>query len=179
MTQPFLGQIQPMGFGFAPRNWALCNGQILSIAQNTALFSLLGTMYGGNGTTNFALPNLQSRVPMHKGNYFGIAYSQGEEAGEETVTIGIGQVPAHTHTFNGTTQDANFQVPADGAALAKVHHQAGSTPDFYYAPDTTPQPLNIASLPPFNGGNQAHNNLQPYLAISWCICTAGIFPSRN
>src|SRR6266849_5629999 len=178
MTQPFLGQIQPMGFAFAPRNWALCNGQILSIAQNTALFSLLGTYYGGNGQTTFALPNLQSRVPMHFGTFAGNSYSQGEEAGEETITLSINEMPAHSHTFSGTTSDANFQRPVDGAALAKVHHQGGTTPDFYYAPDTTPQPINPASLSLFVG-NQPHPNIQPYLPINWCIAMQGIFPSRN
>jgi microcystin-dependent protein len=178
MTQPFLGQIQPFGFGFAPRGWALCNGQILSISQNTALFSLLGTMYGGNGQTTFALPNLQSRVPMHKGNFVGTDYLQGEEAGEEAIGIDIGHMPLHNHTFSGTTDAANNVSPADGAALAQVHHQGGTTPDFYFAPDTTPQPLNIGSLATF-GGNQPHTNLQPYLTVSWCIAMQGIFPSRN
>ena len=178
MTQPFLGQIQPFGFGFAPRGWALCNGQLLSISQNTALFSLLGTMYGGNGQTTFALPDLQSRVPMHKGSFVGNDYVQGEEAGVESVGIDIGHMPLHSHTFTGTTADANNQAPGDGAVLGLVHHQGGTTPDFYYAPDTTPQPLNIASLSSY-GGNLPHTNLQPYLTISWCICMQGIFPSRN
>jgi microcystin-dependent protein len=178
MTQPFLGQIQPFGFGFAPRGWAQCNGQLLSISQNTALFSLLGTMYGGNGTTNFALPNLQSRVPMHYGTFAGNQYFQGEEAGEETITLNISEMPAHGHTFSGTTADANNLSPQNGAVLAKVHHQGGTTPDFYYAPDTTPQPLNNASLSMF-GNNLPHTNIQPYLTINWCIAMQGIFPSRN
>ena len=178
MTQPFIGQIQPFGFGFAPRNWALCNGQILSIAQNTALFSLLGTMYGGNGQTTFALPDLQSRVPMHQGSYVGNTYSQGEEAGVQQVSLDISTMPFHNHTFLGTTEDANFVSPTDGGVLAKVHHQGGTTPDFYYAPDTTPQPLNIASLATA-GGNLPHNNLQPYLTINWCIALNGIFQARN
>jgi microcystin-dependent protein len=179
MTQPFLGQIQPFGFGFAPRNWALCNGQILSISQNTALFSLLGTMYGGNGQTTFALPNLQSRVPMHKGTPpGGPTYFQGEEAGEETITLNISEMPAHNHTFNGTTAGANSIPPVDGAVLALIHHSGGTTPDFYYAPDTTPQPINNASLSMY-GNNQAHTNIQPYLTVSWCIAMAGIFPARN
>src|SRR5438874_11173010 len=98
MTQPFLGQIQPYGFGFAPRNWALCNGQILSIAQNTALFALLGTMYGGNGQTTFALPNLQCQLPMHKGTLLGMSYVEGGAAGEETSTLNRNELPAHNHT---------------------------------------------------------------------------------
>src|ERR1700751_4861131 len=118
MTEPFLGQVQPFGFGFAPRNWALCNGQLLSIAQNTALFSLLGTMYGGNGTTTFALPDLQSRVPIHYGTFAGNQYFQGEEAGEETITLNISEVPAHAHTFSGTSLAANSVQPFTGSAYA-------------------------------------------------------------
>ena len=178
MTQPFLGQIQPYAFGFAPRNWALCNGQLLSIAQNTALFSLLGTMYGGNGQTTFALPNLQSRVPMHKGTFAGNEYVQGEVAGVETVLIDIPHMPAHNHNFFGTSADANSVAPVDGGVLALVHHQGGTTPDFYYAPDTIPQPLNPSELSMY-GQNQPHTNIQPYLTINWCIAMAGIFPARN
>src|SRR6266849_3801032 len=111
MTQPFLGQIQPYGFGFAPRNWALCNGQLLAIAQNTALFALLGTMYGGNGQTTFALPNLQSRVPMHFGSN---QYFQGEEAGEETITLDILTMPSHNHTLFGNNAGAFTKVPSNG-----------------------------------------------------------------
>jgi len=177
--EPFLGQIQPFGFGFAPRGWAQCNGQILSIAQNTALFALLGTMYGGNGTTTFALPNLQSRVPTHFGTApGGSSYFQGEQGGEETITLNISEMPAHNHTFSGTTDGANNISPQDGAVLAKVFHRGGTTPDFYYAPDTTPQPLNNASISMF-GGNLPHTNIQPYLTINWCIAVQGIFPSRN
>jgi len=177
MTQPFIGQIQPFGFNFAPRNWAQCNGQILSIAQNTALFSLLGTQYGGNGQTTFALPDLQSRVPMHVGTFQGNSYSQGEEAGEEQVTLDISGMPAHNHTFLGTTAAANSFDVAPGAALAAV---AKNTPPAgsYYAADTTPQPINPASVSVV-GGNQPHDNLQPYLTINWCICMFGIFPSRG
>ncbi len=179
MTQPFLGQIQPFGFGFAPRNWALCNGQILSIAQNTALFSLLGTQYGGNGQTTFALPNLQSRVPMHKGTApGGPTYSQGEEAGVESVTLLITEMPAHTHTFSGASALANNKEPVAGSAYAHSAKGGVTSPDGFYAPDTTPQPINPATVGVF-GSNQAHTNLQPYLTISWCIAMAGIFPARN
>ena len=179
MTQPFLGQIQPFGFGFAPRNWALCNGQLLSIAQNTALFALLGTMYGGNGQTTFALPNLQSRVLMHYGTPpGGPTYFQGEEGGEETITLDISLMPLHNHTFFGTADVANTKSPITGSAYATTKAGQTSPGDPYYAPDATTQPINPGTVSPF-GGNQAHTNLQPYLTISWCIAMNGIFPSRN
>jgi microcystin-dependent protein len=179
MSQPFLGQIQSFGFGFAPKGWAQCNGQTLSITQNSALFSLLGTMYGGNGVQTFNLPNLQSRVPMHYGTSpTGNTYVQGEMGGEEQVQLNITSLPLHNHNFLGTTASANDVQPTDGATLALVHHSGGTTPDFYYAPDATPQPLNPASLTPI-GGNQPHPNLQPYQAINWCIAMSGIYPTRS
>jgi microcystin-dependent protein len=179
MTQPFLGQVQPFGFGFAPRNWALCNGQLLSIAQNTALFSLLGTMYGGNGITTFALPDLQSRVPIHRGfSPDGPQYSQGEVAGEEAITLKVTEVPAHLHSFSGTSSAANSVQPFTGSAYATTFKAGTSPADSYYAADTHPQALHIDTVTPYGGG-QAHTNLQPYLTINWCIALAGIFPSRN
>lgn len=178
MTQPFLGQIQAFGFGFAPRYWAQCNGQILAIAQNAALFSLLGTMYGGNGTSTFALPNLQSRVPMHFGTSpIGEVYYQGEIAGEENVTLTINMMPLHNHNFVGSSANADSTVPAAGQALAKIAIPSG-TPDSFYGPDATPQPLNPGSVSPA-GGNLPHGNIQPYLAINFCIAMYGIFPSRG
>lgn len=182
MTQPFLGQIQPFGFNFAPKNWATCDGQILSIQQYTALFSLLGTYYGGNGTSNFALPDLRSRVPVSQGQLSGGSqYSLGEQDGVETVTLNIGQTPAHSHTFFGTSSNANSVSPTSGGALAATWHPAGggSPGDPYYAPDTTPQPLNPAVMTPWGTGPQPHTNIQPYLTISWCIALAGVYPARN
>ena len=178
MTQPFLGQIQPLAFGFAPKNWAQCNGQTLSISQNTALFSLLGTTYGGNGVNTFALPNLQSRVPMSAGlSPSNINYSQGQIGGEEQVTLTLGTMPGHNHNFLGAAQNGNLGGPEAGVALANVYNGSGAG-NPYYAPSTTPQPLNSAALGSV-GGNQAHANLQPYLAINWCIALYGIYPSRN
>lgn len=177
MTQPFLGQIQPFGFGFAPRNWAQCNGQIMSISQNTALFALLGTMYGGNGQTNFGLPNLQSRVPMHAGTYLGGTYVQGQMDGEEQVTLTLNELPMHNHAFMGSPNNANDTQPDAGVALAQIA-QASAPGDPYYAPDTAPQPLNPTSLSVV-GSNLPHSNIQPYLTINWCIALNGIFPSRN
>jgi microcystin-dependent protein len=178
MTQPFLGQIQSFGFGFAPRGWALCNGQILAIAQNTALFSLLGTTYGGNGQTTFALPNLQSRVPVHKGTLAGGPdFLQGEESGVETVTLNLAQIPAHTHTFAGTSANANGRAPLDGSAFAKSVPSA--TNGYYATAAASLTTINVGTLAPYAGGGQPHQNLQPYLTISWCIAMQGVFPARN
>ena len=178
MSQPFLGQIQPFGFNFAPRGWAECNGQLVGISQNAALFALLGTMYGGNGTSNFALPNLQSRVPMHFGaSPSGQFYAQGEQAGEEQVALSIAELPMHNHSFIGTNQNANSIEPEAGAALATVVNIHGATADNYYGSGTL-QPLNPASLATA-GGNQPHSNIQPYLTINWCIAMSGIFPTRG
>lgn len=177
MSQAYIGQIQPYGFGFAPKYWAQCNGQILSIAQYTALFALLGTTYGGNGQTTFALPDLQSRVPMHYGQLNGVTYSLGEESGVENLTLNFAEMPFHNHGFLGTSAAANsFDVSA-GTALAAVTKNTPPAGN-YYGPDTIPMPINIASIGPA-GGNQPHNNLQPYLTINWCICMTGIFPARN
>jgi len=177
LSQSYIGQIQPYGFNFAPRNWAQCNGQVMAIQQNPALFSLLGTMYGGNGTTTFALPNLQSRVPMHAGTSPFGTYPQGSAGGVENVTIDITTMPSHRHTFFGSTDGGTDNQPEDNSVLADVANNKVA-PAPYYAPDTTPQPINPLSIAAV-GGNQPHSNLQPYLAVNWCICTFGVFPSRN
>jgi microcystin-dependent protein len=179
MSQAYISQITAFGFNFAPKFWALCNGQILSIQQNAALFSLLGTTYGGNGVSTFALPNLQSRVMLHFGqSQSGSTYTQGEVGGAETVQITTATMPAHTHQFAGTTQNADrFNVTNNGWALATVNPASGDAGP-YYAPDTNPTPLNPSALS-LVGGNQSHTNIQPYLTINWCICMFGIFPSRN
>ncbi|MGA3311020.1 MAG: tail fiber protein [Xanthobacteraceae bacterium] len=178
MSNPFLGQIQPLGFGFAPKGWMLCNGQTLPVSQYAALFSLLGTQYGGNGTTTFLLPNLQSRVPMHQGtSSTGNSYVVGEQGGEENVTLLLNNMPLHNHNFLGTSQNANASPPENGVALATAY-EGTKTPVSYYAPSGAPQPLNPASLKP-NGSGQPHTNIQPYLAINWCIATVGVFPTRS
>jgi len=178
MSQPFVGQVQPFGFNFAPRGWALCNGQTVPISQNNALYSLIGTTYGGDGQSTFNLPNLQSRVPMHVGTFNGNSYVQGQMAGEENVTLLPANLPPHTHSFSGTNANATLGNPTTGVALASIVNVDQGTPGFYYAPDATTQPLNPTSVWP-TGNNQAHANLQPYLTISWCIALQGIFPSRN
>lgn len=167
MSEPFLGSIILFGGNFAPRGWAFCNGQLLPIAQNTALFSLLGTTYGGNGQTTFALPDLRSRVPVHFGQGPGLSsYSLGQSAGAETITLTQAEMPAHAHTqpasnANQTTNRPNGAVPAKGGVYA------GATDGSQLDP-TTPV-----------GGSQPHSNLQPYLAMNYIIALEGIYPSRN
>lgn len=181
MAEPFIGQIQPFAFGFPPKGWALCNGQLLSIVQNTALFSLLGTFYGGNGTTTFALPDLRSRVPMHKGTSGGIDYILGEQAGLETVQLGIVELPAHNHGFFGTSSSANDKRPKTGAAYAQTTKAGPVSPgESYYAAANagTLTSINPSSVQ-IAGSGQAHSNIQPYLTINWCIALLGIYPSRN
>ena len=170
MTNPFLGEVRMFGFGFAPKNWAQCNGQLLSIQQNTALFALLGTTYGGNGVNNFALPNLQSRVPMHRSNDG--TYVQGALGGSEQVTITNATMPTHAHFLVGTTATADKKVSVGVLATSAV------ATNFYYSPATNLTTLNPASIG-MTGGGQGHSNIQPYLTINYCIALSGIFPSRN
>ena len=167
----FLGQIGIFGFNFAPRGWAECAGSILPISQNTALFSLLGTTYGGNGTTTFGLPDLRSRTPM----MFGPQTSLGEMAGVENVTLTVSEMPAHTHTFEASNTNAN-SLAAGGHVFAGGF-QAGNAANAYRAPPPNVM-LNPASVS-VAGGNQPHTNIQPSLAVNFCIATSGIFPSRN
>ena len=170
MTNPFLGEVRSFGFNFAPKNWAMCNGQLLSIQQNAALFALLGTMYGGNGVQNFALPNLQSRVPMHRSGDG--TYVQGQVAGSEQVTITNATMPAHNHFLVGSTTTASTRVPTGALATSSV------TTNFYYSPATSLTTLNPASIG-MTGNGVGHSNLQPYLVINYCIALSGIFPSRT
>jgi len=180
MTQPFLGQVQPFGFNFAPLHWAFCDGQLLAISQNTALFALIGTFYGGNGTSTFALPDLRGRVPMHQGTLLGgETYDLGEVAGAEAVTLIQTEMPAHTHSFSGTSAAANWKPPVTGSAYAQSNKAGTSPGDAYYAADSQNiTSLHVSSVTPF-GNNLPHTNIQPYLTLNWCICIAGIFPSRN
>ncbi len=173
MSEPFIGQIIIVGFTFPPRGYAFCNGQILSIAQNTALFSLLGTTYGGNGQTTFALPNLQSRVPIHAGQGAGLSpYALGQVGGTESVTLTIQQMPSHNHLVNCHGEDGN-----QGNPNPNILATTGAAPPPYSnaAADATMAPNSISLV----GGSQPHDNLQPYLALNYCIALEGIFPSRN
>ena len=175
MSSPFVAEIRPWACNFAPRGWAMAQGQILPISQYTALFSLIGTYYGGNGTSNFQLPDLRSRVPMKYGSDpVGNQYVLGQEAGEETVTISSQQMPVHTHIVFGDAANGGKSKAAAGGALASA------LTNNYYAPSANAnQPINPATASTYMGGNQAHTNLQPYLAINWCIASQGIFPARN
>ena len=169
MSGFYLGQISTFGFQFAPRYWALCNGQLLAIAQNQALFALLGTTYGGNGTTTFALPDLRSRTPIGSGSPS--LYVQGQTGGSENVTLVSTQLPGHVHSVAGTTTNGTVRNP-NNAIYA-------NTPVALLGPSTGALvPLNAATVAA-TGGNQPHNNLQPYLAINFCIALQGIYPSRN
>lgn len=174
MSQPFIAEIRMFSFSFAPRGWAQCNGQILSIQQNQALFALLGTTYGGNGVTTFALPDLRSRAPVHAGTLLGGSnYVLGQRAGEESHTLTANEVPMHLHFVNGTSDNATVTGPLGNLLAA-------STQDPYVAnpPAASKVALNAATLPSF-GGSQAHENRQPSLTVNFCIALNGVFPSRN
>jgi microcystin-dependent protein len=167
--EPFIGQVQLFGFGWAPVGWALCNGQLLSISSNTALFSLLGTTYGGNGQTTFGLPDLRGRVPMHFGQGPGLAsYDLGQVGGEESVTLTVGQLAAHNHGVQASAT-ATSKSPA---GLVPGFDTAGA---LYAAPDGTMMANNMTTP---TGNNQPHDNMEPYLTMCWCIAVEGIYPSR-
>jgi microcystin-dependent protein len=185
MTDPFIGELKLVSFNYAPRGWAFCNGQILPIQQNTALFSLLGTQYGGNGVLTFALPNLQSRVPLGYGQGPGLSnYVIGQLGGEELHTLTTSEMPSHTHVLAGDTTiaaTANAATPAAGNSLgAGIGVLAtGTFPlNIYGTAGGATAPQAAATIGNF-GGNQGHENRQPYLALSWIIALQGIFPSRN
>jgi microcystin-dependent protein len=174
MADPFVAEIRIFPFTFAPRGWAWCNGQLMPISQNTALFSLLGTTYGGDGKSTFALPDLQGRAPMHPGQGPGLSqHDLGETGGSETVTLLESEIPAHTHTLQAQGAPGDVAVPT-GAVPARV---IGATP--YLPPSGAP----LVSMAPGAlapaGGDQPHNNLQPYLTLNFCIALQGVFPPRG
>lgn len=170
MAEPFLSEIRLMSFGFAPKGWALCNGQLLPINQNQALFSLLGTTFGGDGRVNFALPDLRGRTPLH----VGAGHTLGERGGEQAHTLSVAELPTHTHTLQGTSAAANTPAPT-GGLLAKG--QAGTNPlNYYDGANTNLVALNPASIANV-GGSQAHLNMQPFLVLNFSIALQGIFPS--
>lgn len=179
MTQPFIGEIQIYGFNFNPRGWAYCNGATLPIQQNTALFSLLGTTYGGNGTTTFMLPNLASRAARGEGSGPGLSPAAlGQTGGSTSVTLTTNQIPAHTHTLNSAT--LNTPNPAQNVATPGTTAMFGlSGPNNTYSDTTTPNttfnPATLSSV--WSGG--AHENMQPYLGVNFCIALQGIYPARN
>lgn len=166
MAEPFLSEIRMMSFGFPPKGWALCDGQLLPINQNQALFSLLGTTYGGDGRVNFGLPNLQGRVPIHTGN----SHTLGERAGEQAHTLSISELPTHTYLVNATSETGTLNNGANnvlGVSQAPVYQGSGNLTNL--VPDT---------ITPI-GGSQAHLNMQPFLVINFSIALQGIFPSQT
>jgi len=167
MSEPFLGEIKLVSFNFAPKGWALCNGQFLPINQNQALFALLGTMYGGNGQTTFALPNLRGRVPIS----FGSGHTLGEAAGSTSVTITQQTMPQHLHFLNVSGNASVTDSPDSNSVLGTA------SIDLYRAPTNlgAMDPGTVSSV----GGSQPHNNMMPYLVLNYCIALQGIFPSRN
>lgn len=174
MSEPFLGEIRMVGFTFAPRGWAFCNGQLLPINQNQALFALLGTTYGGNGQTTFALPDLRSRVPVHAGQGPGLSlYVLGEQTGTESVTLVSGNLPQHNHVVNAVASGGNLATPANG--LPAIESTGTSLNYSTAAAGVIMNPAMIG----FTGSNQPHNNLQPLLVVNFIIALSGIFPSRN
>jgi microcystin-dependent protein len=170
MAEPFLSEIRIMSFSFAPRGWALCNGQLLPINQNQALFSLLGTTFGGDGRVNFALPDLRGRTPIHVGS----GHTLGERGGEQAHTLSIAELPEHAHVLNATTNQAD--ASSNGAAPGRVLAQSNFS--MLYGP-----PNNLVAMAPNAvgnvGGSQAHLNMQPFLTLTFSIALQGIFPSPN
>jgi len=165
MSEPFLSEIKIVSFNYAPKGWAFCNGQFMPINQNQALFALLGTTYGGNGQTTFALPNLKGRVPISFGN----GHTLGEAAGSSAVTVNIQQLPTHLHPLN--VQDAN------GTTSNPANSFFGAGNNCYHSPTNlvTMNPASVSTV----GGSQPHNNMMPYLVLNFIIALQGIFPSRN
>jgi microcystin-dependent protein len=176
MTDPFLGEVRLFCGNFAPRGWAYCDGQLMPISQNTALFSLLGTTYGGDGRVTFALPDLRGSVPLQQGQGPGLSQRfLGEQGGEQTVTLGQSEMPAHTHSVQAVAGAGSSNSPA-GGLFAQAH--SGRVPDRIYAtgvaPDVSMSPQAIG----VSGGSQPHNNMPPYLCVSFIIALQGIFPPR-
>jgi microcystin-dependent protein len=170
---PYLGEIRIFAFQFAPKGWAACNGQLLAISSNTALFSLIGTFYGGNGTTTFALPNLQSQIPIHQGQGVGLSpYNIGQQGGTETVTLTTHQMPQHNHMANVVSG------PQATAPRPSNAHPGNATSGSVYSTANPDSTFNTNFLQ-MQGNNQPHPNIQPYLTLNFCMATQGIFPPRN
>lgn len=175
MSNPYVGEIQIFGFNFPPRGWSFCNGQILSISQNTALFSILGATYGGNGQSNFALPNFQSRVPLSFGQGSGLSNrALGEVGGSENVTLLSTEMPPHGHSLAASSAPATSTEPGN-AVLA----QSGDGLVAYTPTLGTNPPVPLDNAVGISGGSQPHNNLMPLLTLNFCIALQGVFPSPN
>jgi len=170
MSEPFLAEVRIVGFNFAPRGWAFCDGQILPINQNQSLYSLLGTTYGGDGRTSFALPDLRGRTPIHEGSSNGTNHTLGQKSGSETVTLSAAEMPSHDHALNATTANGDQPIPVGNALAAFNNGYLGGSPTTVQLASGT-----VANV----GGGQGHDNMQPYLALNFCIALQGLFPSRN
>ncbi|HKJ79893.1 MAG TPA: tail fiber protein [Prolixibacteraceae bacterium] len=171
MSEPFLAEIRIVGFNFAPRGWAFCDGQILPINQNQSLFSLLGTTYGGDGRTTFALPDLRGRTPVHEGSSNPSTFSLGQKGGEETHTLLVNEMPLHSHSVQIKDDDGTNSPQANNSI-------ANSKFETRYTNGTADKDMHTSSVQP-KGGGQAHNNMQPTLVLNYCIALQGLFPSRN
>ena len=175
MADPFVAEIRIFPFNFAPKGWAWCDGQLLPISQNTALFSLLGTTYGGNGKSNFALPDLQGRAPMHPGQGPGLSlHDLGETGGSETVTLLESEVPAHSHGLTGQNSNSNINDPA-----GRLYGRPFGGGNLYKTPTGAPQVALAPEAISPAGGDQPHNNLMPYLTFYFCIALQGVYPPRT
>jgi microcystin-dependent protein len=174
VSNPFLAEIRIFPFNFPPKGWAFCDGQILPLSQNTALFSLLGTTYGGDGKSNFALPNLQGSAPMHPGQGPGLSlHDLGETGGSDTVTLLESEIPSHTHSLMAAALPADVDQPGSTVALART------TPAQLYTTGTPPLVTMSDNTIAPAGGDQPHNNLMPYLTLNFCIALQGVFPPRT
>ena len=172
MSEPFLAEVRLVGFNFAPRGWAFCDGQILPINQNQSLYSLLGTTYGGDGRTSFALPDLRGRCAVHRGDESGFNVNLGQKGGQETHTLSGAEMPVHTHTETVSSTDSSANTPdPSNAVLANSNANNFSTSN----PNASLAAVTISNV----GGGQAHENMQPFLAVNYCIALRGLFPSRN
>jgi microcystin-dependent protein len=169
MSTPFLGELRVVAYTFAPRGWVMCNGQLLAINQNAALFAILGTTYGGNGTTDFALPNFQGRAPIHTGGSFPL----GASGGEQNHNLILSEIPQHNHSVNGSSANGNTQT-----AKGNTWAVEGSNTTFIYSNDSASAQMGGAAIA-LAGGGQPHDNMQPYLVLNFIIALQGIFPSRN
>ena len=166
MSEPFLAEVKMVGFNFAPRGWAFCDGQILPINQNQSLYSLLGTTYGGDGRTSFALPDMRGRTPIHVGN----GHNEGQKSGEETHTLSAAEMPQHDHVMNASSGGTPQPIPSNTTGLGEINNGYNSGAN----------PVQLRTGTDANvGGGQAHNNMQPCLVVNFCIALRGLFPSRN
>lgn len=171
MSDPYVGEIRMFAGNFAPVDWAFCNGQMLPISENQALFTLIGATYGGDGTRTFALPDLRGRLPVHDGQGTGLTLRKlGQSFGSETVTLTVSQIPAHTHNLMGNSSDATSSSPSGAVLAGATQVYAGGTPGLLPLADSTVSPV---------GGSQPHDNVMPFFCMNFIICVQGLFPERS